>query len=413
MHNTQSNRKFNLSVFGPGILMASAAVGGSHLISSTQAGALYGWQLVLLVIVVNILKYPFIRFGMHYTLDSNKTLLEGYLEKGRFYLWVFFILNVFSTVICVAAVVILSAAIISFVLPISMPVLTWSVLLMSFAILLFGKYRLLDSLSKLMMVTISITTVVAVVIAYFKGNPAAVDYVAPSPWQLSELAFLVALMGWMPAPIEISAMSSMWVIAKKRTTKVSYQEGIFDFNVGYISTVVLAVIFLALGVLVQYGTSVPIQMGGGQYVSQLINMYSSTIGEWSKGLIAIIAFMCIFGTTLTIADGYARTNIESLRLLLNKKERKPVYINLALLLSFIGAGAMIFVFNNSLGSMLTFAMIGSFVLAPFFGLLNLLLVLKGPHRVKGWLLWLSIIGVIYLVLFSLFFIIYQFGWLPH
>lgn len=27
---------------GPGILTASAAVGGSHIVSSTQAGALYG-----------------------------------------------------------------------------------------------------------------------------------------------------------------------------------------------------------------------------------------------------------------------------------------------------------------------------------------------------------------------------------
>lgn len=409
--SSTTQKKFNFAALGPGILMASAAVGGSHLISSTQAGALYGWQLVLLVIVINLLKYPFIRFGMHYTLGSNKTLLEGYLEKGRLYLWIFFILNAFSTVICVAAVVILSAAILSFVIPISMTILTWVVLVSSFAILLLGKYRLLDSLSKIMMLTISLATLAAVIIALFKGNPAAANYTGPSPWALSELAFLVALMGWMPAPIEVSAMSSMWLLAKKRTTKITYQDGIFDFNVGYISTAILALIFLALGVLVQYGSNVPIQIGGGQYVSQLINMYSSTIGEWAKGLIAIIAFMCIFGTTLTIADGYARTNIESLRLLLNKQTRKPVYVNLALLLSFIGAGIMIFMLKNSLGSMLTFAMIGSFVLAPFFGLLNLLLVLNGPYRVRGWLLWLSIIGLLYLALFSLFFICYQFGWI--
>ena len=35
--------------FGPGILMASAAIGGSHIVASTQAGALYGWQLALIV----------------------------------------------------------------------------------------------------------------------------------------------------------------------------------------------------------------------------------------------------------------------------------------------------------------------------------------------------------------------------
>ncbi len=31
-----------LRALGPGILMASAAVGGSHIVASTQAGAIYG-----------------------------------------------------------------------------------------------------------------------------------------------------------------------------------------------------------------------------------------------------------------------------------------------------------------------------------------------------------------------------------
>lgn len=61
-------------------------------------------------------------------------------------------------------------------------------------------------------------------------------------------------MGWMPAPIEISALNSMWVVAKRRLNPVSFRDGIFDFNVGYIGTAILALVFMALGALVQYGT---------------------------------------------------------------------------------------------------------------------------------------------------------------
>ena len=39
--------------------MASAAVGGSHIVSSTQAGGSYGWSLLLLVILAHVFKYPF------------------------------------------------------------------------------------------------------------------------------------------------------------------------------------------------------------------------------------------------------------------------------------------------------------------------------------------------------------------
>lgn len=45
--------------YGPGVIMASSCVGGSHIIASTQAGAYYGWQLAGLIVLVNLLKYLF------------------------------------------------------------------------------------------------------------------------------------------------------------------------------------------------------------------------------------------------------------------------------------------------------------------------------------------------------------------
>ena len=404
------------SALGPGILMASAAVGGSHIIASTQAGAIYGWQLALIIILANVFKYPFFRFGVQYTLDSGNTLLEGYRQKGQLYLLVFFVLNVFATVINTAAVGLLCAAILTFVLPFPVPVPTLSLVVIASCviILLFGKYRILDGLSKLIMIALTVTTVAAVAIALARNGMQGVapaDYISPSPWNLSALAFIVALMGWMPAPIEISAVNSMWVVAKRRLTKVSYQDGIFDFNVGFIGTAILAIVFLAMGALVQFGSPESVEMVGGKYIAQLINMYASTIGEWARGLIAFIAFMCMFGTTITVIDGYSRTNIESLRILFNKKENRASTLNIAITLASLSGLAVIFYFNNAVGPMLKFAMIASFVSTPVFAWLNLSLVLKGEHKVKGGLYWLSIIGLIYLSGFTLLFIAQQAGWL--
>ncbi|QEH19864.1 NRAMP family divalent metal transporter [Histophilus somni] len=416
--NQQVNQSFwakKLSALGPGILMASAAVGGSHIIASTQAGAIYGWQLAIIILLANLFKYPFFRFGVQYTLDSGNTLLEGYRQKGKSYLWVFFLLNVFSTVINTAAVGLLCAAILTFVLPISVPVPTLSLIVIgvSLFILLFGQYRLLDSLSKLIMIALTLTTLTAVIIALMRNGINGVtsqDYIAPNPWSLSALAFIVALMGWMPAPIEISAINSMWVVAKRRISKISYEDGIWDFNVGYIGTAILAIVFLALGALVQFGSGETVQMVGGKYIAQLINMYASTIGEWAKALIAFIAFMCMFGTTITVIDGYSRSNVECLRLILNKKQSSLRTLNLAILFAALSGLAIIFYFNNAVGPMLEFAMIASFVSTPIFAWLNLSLVLKGEHRIRGGLFWLSIIGLVYLTAFTLLFIAYQAGW---
>ena len=96
---------------------------------------------------------------------------------------------------------------------------------------------------------------------------------------------------------------------------------------------------------------------------------------------------------------------------MNKKESRLSTLNIAITLASLSGLAIIFYFNNAVGPMLKFAMIASFVSTPVFAWLNLSLVLKGEHRVKGGLLWLSILGLIYLSAFTLLFIVHQAGWL--
>ena len=79
--SNQSTWASKLKAMGPGILMASAAVGGSHIVSSTQAGGSYGWSLLLLVILANVFKYPFFRFGAEYTADTVKPWSKAMLKK--------------------------------------------------------------------------------------------------------------------------------------------------------------------------------------------------------------------------------------------------------------------------------------------------------------------------------------------
>ena len=79
MNNISMNQSHKLSwrSFGPGVLMASAAIGGSHLVASTQAGALYGWQLAIMIILANLFKYPFYRFGTEYAYSTGESLVAG------------------------------------------------------------------------------------------------------------------------------------------------------------------------------------------------------------------------------------------------------------------------------------------------------------------------------------------------
>ncbi len=411
-YNTVQRVRELIRVLGPGIMTATAAVGGSHLVASTKAGAIYGWQLVGLILLVNLFKYPFFRAGVQYTMATRKTLIQGYGEMGRGYLWLFSILNAISGVINTAALLLFSASLLGYFLPIQVPLTTLAVvvLLLCLVILFLGHYKALDRLSKIIMVVLVFTTISAVVIAALRGGTTPASFQSPSPWTIASIGFLVAMMGWMPAPIEISCFTSVWLKQQCKETQVTKQSALFDFNLGYIGTAVLAIVFLSLGALVVHGTGVELKSSGIGFSHQLVSMYASAIGQWSRYLIAIVAFLCIFGTTITVIDGYPRTLVQAGLLLKNKQLEDRRYYHDGVVMTIVGVLAItiLFFFRASLMGMLNFAMILAFITTPFFALLNYRLITKTDlpegltlsKPLKG----LSLLGLVYLFGFLAVFI---------
>lgn len=401
-----------MKLLGPGVLMATAAVGGSHLVASTQAGAKFGWQLALLILVVNLLKYPFFRAGVSYTISTNQTLQQGYLKMGRRYLAVALCLNTIASVVNAAALLLFAASLLSYFVPFDIAITLSSsiVLALILLILLKGHFEGLDNIAKGIMGVLVIATVAVFIVAL--GNysePAGPTVTPPSPWTLATLGFLVVTMGWMPAPIEISSITSLWLKRQCSDQAVTPKSALFDFNLGYAVTVVLALLFLGLGALILYGSGTELSASGIGFSHQLISMYSSTIGEWAHWLIAVVAFLCIFGSALTVYDGYARVVAEAITLLFKgDKLTRNTLVTPVLLFMAVASFIIVLFFKAALLAMLGFAMTLAFITTPMFAWLNHKLVEQTQlHKdaapniiVRG----LSYIGLIYLFGFLAVFI---------
>ena len=78
-----------INKLGPSILWASAAIGVSHIVQSTRAGATYGYILIVAVILANFFKYPFFEFATRYTVLKNETVLDGYKKIGDWAIYLF------------------------------------------------------------------------------------------------------------------------------------------------------------------------------------------------------------------------------------------------------------------------------------------------------------------------------------
>ena len=404
-------------IFGPGILMATAAIGGSHLVSSTQAGALFGWSLAIFILLINFFKYPFFLANVQYTMATKKSLIEGYASLGNSWLWLFTILAVIAAVVNTAAVSMFAASLLGYFIPIKLTIniLSFIIIFACILILIAGKYNLLNNVSKIIMITLSIATVVAVVMAVTKDVNSALadDFISPSAWTIASLGFIVILTGWMPAPIEISSIGSIWLKNQIKQTNINAKNALLDFNVGFIVTAILALFFLALGALVLHGSAYEFK-DGIAFSHQLVTMYSTVIGDWSRLLIAFIAFACMFGTSITVIDGYGRAVAEAFSLIRKNKSASNRSVAIwTIFISIIGF-LIISYFASSMRTMLDFAMILSFTTTPIFAFLNYKLVrsTKLPKELQNgiFLNILSICGLIFLFGFLILFIIYR--WFP-
>ena len=397
-----------LQKLGPGLLFAGAAVGVSHLVQSTKAGANFGFGLLWALLLINLIKYPFFQFGPRYATATGESLLDGYKKLGGNVLKVYAILT-FATMFTIqSAVTIVTAGIASslFGAHISMEIWTIIILSICFGLLLVGKYALLDKMMKIIIIILSFSTLFAVITAFYNSEASA-DWTQILPKTDAEIIFLVAFMGWMPAPLDVSIWHSLWAIQKKKELKVfSPKTALMDFNIGYMGTIVLGIGFLMLGGLVMFGTGKTFSNNGSEFSIQLIQMYTQNLGDWSYIIIGLAALTTMFSTTLTTLDASPRAMNKTLELILEKPLKNGYTSWLILLI--IGTIFIFFFFLPEMGTLIKIATILSFLTAPFYAIMNYLLMcskyMPKPWKPSKAMHVLSILGILFLIGFNIWYL---------
>lgn len=421
MNKLKSYRIVNqLKALGPGLLWAGAAIGVSHLVQSTRSGANYGFALVWAVLLANLFKYPAFEFGPRYAAATGKSLLSGYFDLGKWAMAVFLFMT-FGTMFSIqAAVTIVTAGLAAYLFGIQWSPVLWSaiILLICILVLIIGKYPLLDKLIKVIIILLSLSTIVAVFAAVGHGQSVHSQFIKPQIWSLSGVAFLVALMGWMPSAIDISVWHSLWTIERKKETKhtPSLKEALFDFNLGYFGTALLAIGFLTLGALVMYGTGEHFSASGAGFAKQLIDMYVHALGEWSRPIIGIAALTTMFSTTLTVTDAFPRVLRKTSEIIFTKHftGKNTNYLYWVFMLIVVSGSLIIIGFLlNEMTLLVDLATTLSFLTAPILAYINYKVVtgktMPTEFKPKKGLRILSWIGIIFLGGFSLLFLVWRFG----
>ena len=423
MTNDKSNFKHLLKTIGPGLLFASSAIGTSHLVLSTRAGATHGMVYFWIILIALILKYPIYEFGPRYATATGYSLVKGYKDQGTWAVLLFMFVITVSMFTVVGAVGAVSAGLLATMFGVQIvpvPILAGIIIGISVVLLLFGGYKGLDGLIKLISITLLVTVTIAFVAVLVKGPAVPVaDFQAPPLLEGAGLALLIGLLGWMPAGMEASTMNSIWTVEKARSTNYAptLKESLFDFNLGYGFTLFLALMFMTIGAYTVYGTGTVMDGNATQFSNKLLGVFTQNLGDWTYYIMAIAAFGTIYGTLITVLDAFPRCFVRGLRILkfdtLEKNEAQVTFLATAykwtLIIVGIGGFSLFYFSATSMLQLLGYVTIISFLLSPIIAFLNIRAIqsssVPASHRPSPLMMGLAYVGLFALVAFAIYYLI--------
>lgn len=384
----QPQSKSFWKALGPGLLWAGAAIGVSHLVQSTRAGAGFGLGLMGIVIFANIFKYPAFSFGPRYAAATGTSLLEGYRRRGVWALGIYALMTLGTMFTVQAAVTFVTAALFTALIGwkgavLGIPgfvVISGGLMAVCAVLLLIGHYKWLDKIIKVVVVVLTLTTFLATAVVLTKLPFTSFRVLPEWDWvtATTTAVMICGLIGWMPSAFDISIWHSLWTIARRRETGVapSVKNALVDFNVGYFGTALLAICFIFMGAGVMFHSGAKFEAAPAAFAAQIIQLYTENLGAWTGPVVTISAFAVMSSTTLTVVDGFpraiatlvARFQSEEVPDVPDPTSRKVYWAALAVL--FIGSLVVIQFFLKSLPAMVNLATILSLLSAPPLAWLN-------------------------------------------
>jgi Mn2+/Fe2+ NRAMP family transporter len=398
---------------GPGLMLAAAAVGVSHLVFATQAGANYGLSFVWLIVLISVLKYPAFRFAVDYASLTDRSLVHAYAHLGRAAMTWLFVALVVDIFVATTAVALVTAGLFISVLglPFSAPYVAIAVCLVSAAILLNGHYRKAERIVKTLVLVFSILAIAATLLALPQLGSGGRDLFGDITPSRSLAVFAIAMAGWMPMPLTGAIFISMWAREKKRSSSLQIEHGSarHDLNFGWILTIGLAVCFAIMGAAILFQTDRVAPASAGAFAAELLSIFTTVVGDWSYPLIAAAAIAVMWSGVFALMDAIPRVTARIVDHMSGRGDEAPSRYSFFLGVQFAGVTFILLFLMGSFGTFIAFATSAGFITAPAIAYYNYRAVKSAEvaaHYVpsQGLLVW-HWIGFTALAIFAVAFLI--------
>ena len=334
--------------FGPGLILMMTGIGTSHLVTAPAAGGRFAYALLWCIPVAYIFKYYGFEMAFRFTNATGKSMIEAYSTAWKKWpLWYVLITTLIQCALGQAGRLIAAAAVLYYVgtevmgLPISLAMYGLILALVSVAIILRGRYKVVELLAKVLAAILVFST-----LAVYLRAPAPISEmghffmveIPDGSWLI-----IAAFLGLLPTGIDVSLQASEWGKAKKKgmskirdrmenmglanrfdpfnpnrddlsvdtsrlpTNAQAYCQkwfkiGIWDFRAGHVVSFVLACIFLLLAAVWLY----PSPVEGRAVMGEIAGIFTESLGPAWMSVFMLGAFAATFSTAFNYFDGWPR-----------------------------------------------------------------------------------------------------------
>ena len=363
-----------LAKLGPGLMLAAAAVGVSHLVYATRAGADFGLSLIWLIVLISILKYPAFRFAVDYASLTNRSLVHAYSKLGRVALAWMIVAVAVDLLVATTAVSLVTAGLFIgvFDLPFSGPQVAVAICLVTAVILINGHYAKAERIVKTLVLVFSVLVITATLIALPELGSNGRELFADVSPDRPTIVFAIAMAGWMPMPLTGAIFISMWAREKRAASdvEIGHESAISDLRFGWALTVLLAACFAILGAAILFQTDRVAPLSAGQFANELLSIFTSVIGDWSYPIIAVAAIAVMWSGVFALMDAIPRVASRLAANAVGRDDGAMTRYSTFLVIQVFGVTAILLLLMKNFGTFIDLATSAGFITAPALAFYN-------------------------------------------
>jgi Mn2+/Fe2+ NRAMP family transporter len=316
---------------GPGLLWMVAAAGSGELLFTPIVASKHGYTLLWALIAAVALKWFINREIGRYSVCTGETILQGFERVGRWAVWLIVIPQVVVAAAALAGLASAAGTALIIMLPGPLAVWTAVILLVSMALVVFGRYRKVELVARLEAAALGIAAIVAAA-AVLPGPatllagmrpriPPNTDYTELLPWLAYLLAGAAGLMWY-----------SYWVVEKGYGAAAAPKRGdprpeqlrgwltqmTLDTTVAVVGATIITTAFLVLGSeLLQPRGLVPEESRVAETLGRLFQEVWGRAGFW---FMIVSVLMGLWVTALSNQDGFSRLLADGFIILRGQKK---------------------------------------------------------------------------------------------